>query len=100
VSVVEGAVAIKSRNSDKGLLLRPGFATSCEPGEDPVAAYKFNAELKKAEWAGAEWANKGSVDDVNTRFFRYLNLKYEYGEEDPRTKEPLKSIEDMKKNSK
>lgn len=97
VSVTEGAVSVKSRNSDRGMLLRPGFSTHCEVGGDPVAAYKFNVDLKKAEWAGAEW-NKGSQqDDANTRFFRYLNLKYEYGDEDQRTKEALKAFEEKKK---
>lgn len=100
ISVTEGAVAVKSRNSNKGLLLRPGFATHCEPGSDPVTAYKFNVERKKAEWAGTEWNHQSQLDDANTRFFKYLNLKYEYGEEDQRTKEALKSFDEIKNKKK
>jgi len=96
VSVTKGAVAVKGRNSGKGLLLRQGYASHCEVGSDPVPAYKFNVELKNAEWAGAAWENKISKDDINARFFRYMNLKYEYGEDDTRTKEALKSFEEMK----
>lgn len=96
VSVTEGAVSVKGKASGKGLLLRPGFATHCEPGSDPVPAYKFNVDLKNSEWSGSDWESKTGKDDINARFFRYMNLKYEYGEDDARTKEALKAFEEMK----
>lgn len=100
VSVTEGAVAVKSRHSNKGLLLRPGFATHCEQGSDPVTAYKFNVERKNAEWSGAEWKKTSQQDDANARFFKYLNLKYEYGEDDQKTIDALKAFDEIKKQQK
>ncbi|GAB4279070.1 MAG: hypothetical protein Kow0029_22770 [Candidatus Rifleibacteriota bacterium] len=99
VSVMEGAVAVRSKAGKKSLLLRPGFATSCEPGEDLVAAYRFNLDKKNAEWNGAEWKNSADVSDINKLFINYLNLKYEYGDEDARTQEALKTLEAAKKKS-
>ncbi len=96
LSVTEGAVSVKSLKSNKKMLIRKGFATHCEAGSDPVSPYKFNVDKKNAEWTGAEWAKTAQKEDINTRYFKYINLKYEYGEEDPRTQEALKSFQEMK----
>ncbi len=96
ISVVEGKVAVKSKKSGKGLLLRPGYATHCEVGRDLVQAYNFNVEKKKSEWPSADWNGK-SPDDINKMFIKYLNLKAEYGESDPKTKDALKALESAKR---
>lgn len=100
VSVMEGAVAVKSRTGNRGQLLRPGFATHCEPGEDLVPFYKFNIDKKNAEWKADDWNTAAAVTDINKLFINYLNLKYEYGDEDPRTGDALKTLEDAKKKLK
>jgi hypothetical protein len=100
VSVMEGAVAVKSRYAGRGgLLLKPGFATHCDVGENLVAPYKFNLDKKKAEWRAEEWKQTSVPLDINKLFINYLNLKYEYGDEDPRTKEAFDNLEDAKKKS-
>ena len=99
VSVMEGAVAVKSKAGKKGLLLRPGFATHCEPGEDLVDVYKFSVEKKNAEWSTDEWKSAAVVTDINKLFINYLNLKYEYGDEDPRTVDALNILEAARKKS-
>lgn len=100
LSVTEGAVSVRGLKSNKKLLIRQGFATHCEPGSEPVSPYKFNVEKKNAEWTGIEWTKTGAKEDINTRYFKYINLKYEYGEEDPRTKEAFRSFQEMKKSKK
>jgi len=100
VSVVEGAVAVKSRAGKKSMLLKPGFATHCEVGEDLVAPYQFDVEKKNAEWREDEWKSAAAVTDINKLFINYLNLKYEYGDEDPRTGEAFKVLENAKKKNK
>ncbi len=100
VSVLEGAVAVKGRAGKKSLVLKPGFATHCEPGNELVEAYKFNLDKKNAEWKADEWDCAGSISDINKLFINYLNLKYEYGDEDSRTAEALKTLEAARKKSK
>ena len=100
ISVTEGAVAVRSRKSQRGMLLRSGFATHCDPDSDMVKPYKFNVDLKNAEWATADWQSNGDSNDVNRLFIRYLNLKYEYGDSDSRTQDALKQLEAVKKQKK
>jgi len=100
VSVLEGAVAVQSKEGNSAQLLKPGFATHCEPGEDLVTPYKFSIERKNAEWKAEEWGAGKSSIDINKLFINYLNLKYEYGEQDPRAVEALKNLENAKKKIK
>ncbi len=98
VSVVEGAVAVNSVARGRGMVLRPGMATHCEPGSTLVAPYKFNVDKKKAEWSDAEWQKSASSpEDINRLFIKYLNFKNEYGVEDSRTQEALQALESAKK---
>lgn len=97
LSVTEGAVAVRSKSGKRGLLLKPGYATQCEYGKDLVSAYRFNVDKKNAEWKGSEWKNSGDVSDINKLFINYLNLKYEYGDQDARTSDALKALEAAKK---
>ncbi len=100
VSVLEGAVAVSSKATRRGgMLLRPGFATHCDVGQDLVAPYKFNMAKKQADWKDDEWAKAGDTLDVNKLFINYLNLKYEYGDEDPRTIEAFENLENAKKKN-
>ena len=94
LSVTEGAVAARSRLSKRALLVRAGFATHCDTDSDLVKPYKFNAELKKAEWSEADWQPK--AESEYQLFLRYMNLKYEYGENDARTEEARKAHEKFK----
>lgn len=96
LSVMEGAVAVTGKTrSPKRFLVKSGCSTHAEPGEDPVPPYKFNLERKNVEWAEAEWvAGDRSIDQL---FINYLNLKNEYGENDPRTLEALQALEAAKK---
>ncbi|MBU1109718.1 MAG: FecR domain-containing protein [Candidatus Riflebacteria bacterium] len=100
ISVTEGAVAVKSRQSNRGVLLRSGFATHCDADSDLVRPYKFNVELKNAEWASADWQANDDTNDLNRLFIRYLNLKYEYGDSDSKTQDALKQLEAVKKQQK
>ncbi len=101
VSVVEGAVAVNSTTKGRGLVLRPGFATHCEAGSTLVPAYKFNVDMKKAEWAVADWQKSSAApEDVNRLFIKYLNFKNEYGVDDSRTQESLQALEAAKKAKK
>ncbi|HPT44428.1 MAG TPA: FecR family protein [Candidatus Rifleibacterium sp.] len=101
VSVVEGAVAVKSIASGKALLLRPGMATHCEPGAEMVKAYKFNTEKKNAEWAAAEW-QKASIgaEDINSLYIKYVNYKNEFGADDARTLEALQALKKLQAGKK
>lgn len=98
VSVVEGAVAVNSVAQGRGLVLRPGMASHCEPGEKLVAPYKFNVDMKKAEWAAADWQKSAvsGTEDVNRLFIKYLNYKNEFGVDDSRTQEALQALEKAK----
>lgn len=100
VSVMEGAVAVRSKAGRSGMLLRPGFATHCEPGETLVSAYRFNVNKKKQEWKDDEWKCAEVVSDINKLFINYLNLKYEYGDQDPKTIEALEELEAARKKNK
>lgn len=101
ISVVEGAVAVNSIVRGRGALLRPGMATHCEPGSQLVAPYKFNVDMKKAEWAAADWQKAASgPEDVNRLFIKYLNFKNEYGIDDSRTIEAQQALEGAKKSKK
>lgn len=98
VSVVEGAVAVNSVARGRGMVLRPGMATHCEPGNTLVAPYKFNVDMKKAEWAEADWQKASAApEDINRLFIKYLNFKNEYGVEDARTQEAHQALENAKK---
>lgn len=97
VSVIEGAVAVKGRYSRGGLLLRPGYATHCAPGSELAMPYQFNIEKKKQEWKDSNWKSASNGVDVNRLFLNYLNLKYEYGNDDPRTLEALEEFEAARK---
>jgi len=97
ISVTEGAVAVKSRKSQRGMLLRSGFATHCDIDPDMVKPYKFNVELKNAEWSASDWQANGDTNAINRMFIKYLNLKYEYGDSDSRTQDALKQLESAKK---
>ncbi len=101
ISVVEGAVAVSSVASGKGLVLKPGMATHCEPGSELVASYQFNVEKKKAEWAAADWQKSASgPEDVYRLFIKYMQFKNEYGVDDSRTKEALDALNKAKKDKK
>jgi len=93
ISVMEGAVAVNSIAKGKGMVLRPGFATHCEPGDTLVPAYKFNVDMKKAEWAAAEWQlSAAGAEDVNSLYIKYVNFKNEFGADDARTLEALQAL--------
>ena len=93
ISVMEGAVAVNSIAKGKGMVLRPGFATHCEPGDTLVPAYKFNVDMKKAEWAAAEWQQSAAgAEDVNSLYIKYVNFKNEFGADDARTLEALQAL--------
>lgn len=96
LSVMEGAVAVTGKGSkSKRFFVKAGYSTHADPGEDPVAPYKFNVAQKNSEWLESEWISEDrSIDQL---FINYLNLKNEYGENDPRTLEVLKAIEEAKK---
>lgn len=96
LSVIEGAVAVKGKNGrSKELIVKQGFSTHAESGQDPVAPYKFNSRKKSAEWGAGEWiAGDRSVDQL---LINYINLKGEYGDNDPRTTDALSVYEDAKK---
>jgi len=96
LSVTEGAVAARSRKTNRGLVVRSGFATHCDPESDMARPYKFNVDLKKAEWADAEWEPRVDEDDIYRLFLRYQNLKYEFGEGDARTQDAFKQMETLK----
>ncbi len=91
LAVFEGAVAAKSRLSKRGMLVRGGFATHCGPESDMSKPYKFNVDKKRAEWADAEWQPQADDNDTYRLFIKQLNLKYEYGADDPRTIEALEN---------
>jgi hypothetical protein len=97
VSVTEGAVAVRSRKSGKGMVLRQGFATHCEPGKELVPAYKFNVKRKDAEWKVNFSGSLEKTNDINKLFIRYLNFKAEFGDADPKTQEALQALEAAKK---
>lgn len=97
LSVTEGAVAVRSRKTRRGLLIRSGFATHCDPESDLAKPYKFNVARKKAEWTDSEWEPKADENDIYRLFLRYQNLKYEFGESDARTQDAFKQMEDLKK---
>ena len=88
LSVMEGAVAVRGKASGRGLLLRKGFATHCSQGDELVNAYRFNTKMKDKEWNEADW-KPADESDISQRFINYLNLKGEYGSNDPRTQEIL-----------
>jgi len=94
VSVMEGLVAVRGAQGEE-VLVPEICATSCESGEAPTPPSKFNPEKKRAEWAEKDWFN-GTSDDVHQRFINYLNLKAEYGPNDPRTIEAQKAYEDAR----
>ena len=96
LSVTEGAVEARSRKSKRGMVVRSGFATHCDPESDMARPYKFNVDLKKAEWADAEWQPRVDENDIYRLFLRYQNLKYEFGEGDTRTQEAFKQMEALK----
>jgi hypothetical protein len=54
---------------------------------------------KQADWKDAEWTKAGDILDVNKLFINYLNLKYEYGDEDPRTIEAFENLENARKKN-
>lgn len=95
VSVFEGAVAVNSVVKGKGVVLRPGMATHCESGSQLVTAYKFNVDLKKTEWAAADWQKPAAAgaEDSYGLFIKYLNLKNELGVDDPKTIEAKQALE-------
>ncbi|HAE41212.1 MAG TPA: hypothetical protein DCG57_21650 [Candidatus Riflebacteria bacterium] len=94
LSVTEGAVKAVSRRSKRGLLVRAGFATHCDSDSDLVKPYKFNVDRKKAEWTDAEWQSK--AENEYQLFLKYMNLKYEYGENDSRTEDARKAHDKFK----
>lgn len=96
VSVIEGAVAVNSAAKGKGVVLHPGMATHCESGSQLVAAYKFNVDLKKAEWAAGDWNKSTATGDVYGLFINYMNLKNELGVDDPKTLEAKEAFEKAK----
>lgn len=101
VSVVEGVVAVNSIVKGRGAVLRQGMATHCESGNQLVAPYNFNVEMKKAEWAAADWQKTAAApEDVNRLFIKYLNFKNEYGLDDSRTIEAKQALDAAKKNKK
>ena len=97
LSVTEGAVEARSRKTRRGMVVRSGFATHCDPESDMSRPYKFNVALKKAEWADADWEPKVDEDDLYRLFLRYQNLKYEVGENDARTQDAFQQMEAIKK---
>lgn len=97
--VMHGAVAAKSKISNKGVLLRPGFAVHCDAGKDLSSPYSFDVETRKQDWTDSLWQNGSEKDDINTRFIRYLNYKYEYGDEDPKTLDALEQLNEIKNSN-
>lgn len=96
VSVTEGAVAVRSKVRGRGVILRPGYSVACEVGKQLTRPYKFDSKRKNAEWNSPSWNNENNKNNINKLFIKYLNLKVEYGENDPKTVEALKAIEKAK----
>ncbi len=96
VSVVEGAVAVRG-NAEGNALLTAGLCAQASAEGDLSKAIEFNAELKKAEWADSEWKAVEVVNDINKLFIDYVNLKNEYGDDDPRAVEAKEKLEAAKK---
>ena len=96
VSVLKGAVAVRSKVRGPGVILRPGFSVACAVGQKLTPPCKFNVKRKNAQWNSAEWNFTSGKTDINKLFIRYLNLKSEYGESDPKTMDALKAIEKAK----
>ncbi len=95
VAVVEGKVAVKGKKGGKALL-RKGFAVSCDEDMPLSRPLKFNIEKKMASWTGGDW-NTASPNDINKMFIKYINIKNEYGEDDPRTKDAYEALKKMQK---
>jgi len=100
ISVMEGAVEVHSKirngsQRDSPILVRQGFSTHAESGQALFPPYKFNSSKKSAEWGEAEWvAGDRSVEQLA---LNYYNLRYEYGVDDPRTVDALRTLEEAKK---
>ncbi|MBF0544917.1 MAG: FecR domain-containing protein [Candidatus Riflebacteria bacterium] len=97
LSVMEGKVAVKGTKGNE-VLVDQGAAVNCEPGGEPSNTYTFNIEKKKNEWLEGEWLS-ASGGDLEQYFINYLNLKAEYGPQDPRTLDAQRQLEDAKKRN-
>lgn len=97
LSVMDGAVEVRGGNG-KGAkkLVRKGYATHCQPGEEATTPYTFNLGKKSAEWRANEWAQVAD-GDVNQLFINYMNMKNTYGDDDQRTQEVLQKMEKARK---
>ena len=95
LSVMEGAVEVTGKSSPNSLIVREGYATHCGQGDELVSAYRFNTKLKEAEWKEAEW-KPSDESDIGQRFINYMNLKGEYGPDDPRTQELLERERELR----
>lgn len=95
-SVLEGVISVKSKkDSNKTILVKQGYATHADVGEDPVTPYKFNLSSKQKEWDESEWlCGEKSVEQL---FINYITLKNEYGENDPRVIKARIEFEEAKK---
>lgn len=96
VSVVEGAVAVRGNNAGDALLTE-GLAAFADAEGDLSKPVEFNTELKKAEWSDKDWEANNSGTDVYKLYMDYINLKNEYGEDDPRAVEAMERFKKAEK---
>ncbi|MBF0408139.1 MAG: FecR domain-containing protein [Candidatus Riflebacteria bacterium] len=97
LSVMEGGVAVRGSKGGE-VIVETGSAVNCEPGDEPGKLYKFNLDKKQKEWSETEWMS-ASGGDVEQFFINYLNLKAEYGPDDPRTREAQRCLEEARRNA-
>ena len=98
VSVVEGAVAVRGNNEGNALLTE-GLAAYADPEGDLSRPVEFNVEMKKAEWADSDWSGNSSSSDIYKLYMDYVNLKNEYGEDDPKAIEAKNNFNEAKKKA-
>lgn len=96
LSVMEGKVQVAGKTGSRRKFLVPaGSSSHADPGCDPVPPYKFNLKTKNAEWVDTDWV--GGDKSVDQLFLNYVNLKGEYGENDPRTVEAHRQFVEAQK---
>ena len=86
VSVMEGAVAANSKAGGDTEVLKMGEAVSCEKDKALSSKCSFDVESKLAEWNSNEWQEVAGTD-LNSLFLEFMNLRNEFGPDDPRTME-------------